>query len=176
MPSIPALPLLALTCLIASFPCIAGSDSNSRCRGSWASPEPAGIESPSRWVFCRLSLLRSMFYLPLVLVRAFAPRFRFGLSVAPPFGLECLTSLTDVRSTMPSADFWPPCQISRGKFSRLPRTIAGSTLRVLDGYGLRGNASARPTLTPPIRFLFIDPRFCSTLPPDPHHAVALAFR
>jgi hypothetical protein len=28
-------------------------------------------------------------------VRAFSRRFRFDLSVAPPFGTECLTSLTD---------------------------------------------------------------------------------
>ena len=67
-------------------------------------------------------------------------------------------------------------QISRGKFSRLPRAIAGSTLRMLDGYGLRGTLAARPTLTPYIRFLSIDSRFCSTLPSDPHHAVALALR
>jgi hypothetical protein len=34
-------------------------------------------------------------YLPLPIVRAFSRRSRFGLSVAPPFGLECLTSLAD---------------------------------------------------------------------------------
>src|SRR5215831_5765721 len=32
-------------------------------------------------------------YSPLPIVRAFEHRFRLGLSVAPPFGLECLTSL-----------------------------------------------------------------------------------
>ena len=58
-------------------------------------------------------------------------------------------------------------QISRGKFSRLRRAIAGSTFRVLDGYGLRDKPPARPTLKPCIRFLFIDSRFCSTLPSDP---------
>ena len=58
-------------------------------------------------------------------------------------------------------------QISRGKFNRLLRTVAGSTLRVLDGYGLRGKLPARPTLTPCIRFLSIDSRICSTLPSDP---------
>jgi len=82
---------------------------------------------------------------------------------------------------MPYADFCQavslPCgklsrlrdaqQISRGKLSCLPRTIAGSTLCVLDGYGLRGTLAARPTLTPYIRFLSIDSRFCSTLPSDP---------
>jgi hypothetical protein len=85
---------------------------------------------------------------------------------------------------MPSADFCialgPPLglaqslfrqlmQISRGKFSRLPRTTAGSTLRMLDEFGLRGNRPARPMLTPPIRFLFIGSRFCSALPSDPPH-------
>ncbi len=82
---------------------------------------------------------------------------------------------------MPSADFCPAIspplsalsrfhdtvQISRGKFSRLPRTVAGSTLRVLDEYGLRDDKAARPTLTPYIRFLSIDSRVCSTLPSDP---------
>ena len=52
---------------------------------------------------------------------------------------------------MPYADFCPALSlpldklsrlrgtehISRGKFSRLPRTVAGSTHRTLDGYGLR---------------------------------------
>src|SRR6516162_6395237 len=59
---------------------------------------------------------------------------------------------------MPSADFCPAVrpplddpsrrsdteQISWGKFSRLPCTIVGSTLRTLDGYGLRGESAARP--------------------------------
>src|SRR5262245_21866092 len=44
------------------------------------------------------------------LVRAFAPRYRLGLSVTPPFGSECLTSVADVRSTMPSADFCLPAR------------------------------------------------------------------
>src|SRR5438093_6895988 len=71
---------------------------------------------------------------------------------------------------MPSADFCPALrpphgalsrrsdteQISWGKFSRFPCTVAGSTLRILDGYGLRGKSSARPTLAPCIRFLSID--------------------
>lgn len=39
--------------------------------------------------------MRCQVYLPLLIVRAFDRRFRFGLSVAPPFGLECLTSLAD---------------------------------------------------------------------------------
>jgi hypothetical protein len=34
-----------------------------------------------------------------------APALRLGLSVAPPFGLECLTSFTCLPPTMPSADF-----------------------------------------------------------------------
>src|SRR6266540_3380156 len=39
-------------------------------------------------------------------------------------------------------------QASRGKSDRLPRATAGSTLRALDGYGLRGHELARPALTP----------------------------
>lgn len=57
-------------------------------------------------------------------------------------------------------------QISRGKFLRLPRTTAGFTLRVLDGYGLRCQLPARPTLTPQIRFLYVGSRFCSVLLSD----------
>ena len=58
-------------------------------------------------------------------------------------------------------------QISWGKLSRLPCTVAGSTLRILDGYGLRSTLPARPTLAPSIRFLSIDSHVCFTLPPDP---------
>ena len=75
---------------------------------------------------------------------------------------------------MPSADFCPAVrppfdslsrhsdtvQISWGKLSRLlcgdPFGDAESTLRVLDGYGLRGKLPARPALAPNIRFLSID--------------------
>jgi hypothetical protein len=39
--------------------------------------------------------MRFRAYLPLLIVRAFGRRSRLGLSVAPPFGLECLTSLAD---------------------------------------------------------------------------------
>src|ERR1039458_1955231 len=67
---------------------------------------------------------------------------------------------------MPSADFCPAVrppfdslsrpsdteQISWGKLSRLLCTAAESTLRTLDGYGLRGKLPARPALTPCIRF------------------------
>jgi hypothetical protein len=45
--------------------------------------------------FGRSPFLRCQSYLPLPIVRAFVRRFRLGLSVAPPFGLECLTSLAD---------------------------------------------------------------------------------
>src|SRR6516162_8980459 len=58
-------------------------------------------------------------------------------------------------------------QTSRGKLNRFRCTTAGSTLRVLDGYGLRDQLPARPTLAPRIRFLFIGSHFCSTLPSDP---------
>ncbi len=55
-------------------------------------------------------------------------------------------------------------------------TALNTTLLTSAGYGLRRNPSARPTLTPLIRFLFIDSRFCSTLPSDLPHEIALAFR
>src|ERR1700688_912142 len=82
---------------------------------------------------------------------------------------------------MPSADFCPAVrvprgplsrrgnteQISWGKLSRLSRTIAESTIRTIDGYGLRGTLPARPVLAPCIRFLSIDSRVCLMLPSDP---------
>src|SRR5262249_24408816 len=105
------------------------------------------------------------------LVRAFGHRSRLGLSIAPPFGFRS-ASLTLPTSwpTMPSADFCsavrPPfdrlsrrsdtAQISWGKLSRLLCTVAGSTLRTLDGYGFRGKLPARPALAPNIWFLSID--------------------
>src|SRR6201984_3466853 len=58
-------------------------------------------------------------------------------------------------------------QTSRGKLNRFRGSTAGSTLRVLDGYGLRDQLPARPTLAPRIRFLFIGSHLCSTLPSDP---------
>src|ERR1700694_3101860 len=58
-------------------------------------------------------------------------------------------------------------QISRVKLNRLRCTTARSTLRALDGYGLRDTLPARPALTPPIRFLFIGSHLFSTPPSDP---------
>jgi hypothetical protein len=116
------------------------------------------------------------------LVQAFNHRSRLSLSVDSAFRLwSASIALPTTWPTTPSADFCPAVrlpldslsrrsdteQISRGKFNRLLRAIAESTLRVLDGYGLRGKSPARPTLTPCIRFLFIDSRICSTLPSDP---------
>ena len=116
------------------------------------------------------------------LVRAFNHRSRLGLSVDSAFRLwSASLALPTTWPTTPSADFCSAVrrphdslsrrsdteQISRGNFNRLLRTIAESTLRVLDGYGLRGKSPARPTLTPCIRYLSIDSRICSTLPSDP---------
>src|SRR5271166_6009375 len=202
MPSTPALPLLAFTCCNACFrfsrshtssihrfvlgglsgSCIAESDSVSSLFASQASPAGEDKKSSVTWVFfCRLSLLRFMSYLPLLLVPAFGHRSRLSLSVAPPFGSECLTSFADVMAYYALSDFCPavrrPCdplsrrsdaeQISWGKLNRLPCTVAESTLRALDGYGLRDKLPARPALTPCIRFLSIDSHVCSMLPSDP---------
>jgi hypothetical protein len=56
-----------------------------------------------RRIFCRVPLMRFRTYLPLPIVRAFDHHFRLGLSVAPPFGLECLNSLAD------SMDYYALC-------------------------------------------------------------------
>ena len=86
-------------------------------------------------------------------------RFRLGLSVDSTFrhwsaSLALPTNRLDTKQT------------SRGKFDRLPRTVAGFTLRALDGYGLYSGWPVRPALTPQIRFLYIDSRVCSPLPLD----------
>jgi hypothetical protein len=58
-------------------------------------------------------------------------------------------------------------QTSRGKYDRFPHTTAGSTLGVLDGYGLCSRRAARPSPHASIRFLSIGSCFCSALPSDP---------
>ena len=80
------------------------------------------------------------------------PRRNF-LGLKPPLG--CLSRRSDTE------------QISWGNLSRLPCTVAESTLRTLDGYGLRGTLPAHPALAPSIRFLSIDSYFCLVLPSDP---------
>src|SRR6266567_3824701 len=116
------------------------------------------------------------------LVRAFNHRSRLGLSVDSAFRLRSASlALPTTWPNMPSADFCSAVrlpfdslsrrsdteQISWGKLNRLPCTAAGSTLRIFDGYGLRGKLPARPTLTPCTRFLSIDSHICYTLLSDP---------
>src|SRR5260370_22291453 len=111
------------------------------------------------------------------LVRAFSHRVRLGLSVDSASRHQSASlALPTTWPTMPSADFCPAVrppfgnlsrhsdtgQISWGKLNRLPCTAAGSTLRIFDGYGLRGKLPARPTLAPCTRFLSIDSHCCST--------------
>ena len=109
---------------------------------------------------------------PQLLVRSLSVHETHGLSATPsvrafvpPLG----------KTTMPSADFSDAIssprgslsrglialgtpEISRGKFHHLRRTPAESTPAALDGYGLRGQAPARPATTASIRFLSIWPR------------------
>src|SRR6266436_5628208 len=121
------------------------------------------------------------FLLAAPLVRAFNHRSRRGLSVGSTFRLRSASlALPTSWPTTPSADFCPAVrlplsslspltdtrQISWGNLSRFPCTIAGSTLRTFDGYGLRGKLPARPALAPYIRYLSIDSHVCSTLPSD----------
>src|SRR5215831_480586 len=86
-------------------------------------------------------------------------RFRLGLSVDSAFrpwsaSRASPTSRLDTRQT------------SRGKIDRLRRTPAGSTPSALDGYGLCDQLPARPTAGASIRFLYVRPRLCATLPSD----------
>jgi hypothetical protein len=159
-----------------------------RCGWTQASPGPDGVEmawarSPALTGYsvagrfrdpCPTCLSPRSGLQPLVSGSAY-PLLRLS-------ALECLSSLTDVgglicplltsalrsdhlsTASVAAADTE---QISWGKLSRLPCTAVGSTLRTLDGYGLRGKWAARPELTPCIRFLSIDSHVCSTLPSDP---------
>ena len=155
--------------------------------GGFPSRRPGFTRWPGRKVQITLDVLphvvvETHILIASPLVRAFNHRSRLSLSVGSAFRLwSASLALPTSWPTMPSAVFCSAVrmprgilsrrsdtkQISRGKFNRLLRTVAGSTLRVLDGYGLRGKLPARPTLTPCIRFLSIDSRICSTLPSDP---------
>jgi hypothetical protein len=69
------------------------------CPRPGASPRSSGAKASEYWIFCRVPLMSCQSYLPLSIVRAGAcpragrrpdpwgPRFRLGLSVAPPFSL-----------------------------------------------------------------------------------------
>src|ERR1017187_3680368 len=91
------------------------------------------------------------------------PSADFCSAVRPPF--DSLSPLTDTE------------QISWGKLNRLLCTAAESTLRTLDGYGLRSKRPAGPVLTPHIRFLSIDsPVFCTLLSDPVSRRKPLRFR
>src|SRR6266567_1080133 len=77
-------------------------------------------------------------------------------------------SISGLFSRSLNSGLQPPCLrfATAVKLSRLPCTVAGSTLRVLDGYGLRGKWPARPTPAPCTRCLSIDSHVCCTLPSD----------
>jgi hypothetical protein len=128
------------------------SDSMSSRPACRASPVGADEKSSLDWIFSRLSLSRFMSYWPLL---SFGPSAI--VSVRPICCLRLSAwsaslALPTTWPTMPSADFCPAVrppygalsrrsdteQISWGNLGRLPRTVAGSTLRILDGYGLCG--------------------------------------
>src|SRR5271167_3738530 len=183
IPSIPALPLLALTranaCLQfsrsqtpsihcspmagLSVPRFPASDSVPPSRPFGASPLYSASKANTSWFFCRLSLMSRAAYSPL-------PSTPCG----GPFGLHRLR-------TMPSDDFCRRSesitrpsvpdkrQISRGKFDRFPRATAGFTTGSIDGYGFCNHLLARPTP------YASDPALVHWLS-DPSHDDALALR
>ena len=51
--------------------------------------------------------------------------------------------------------------------ARVRRAPAGFTALALDGYGFVTSCSLVPPGLPPIRFLFVESRLCSTVPSDP---------
>src|SRR5262245_9961263 len=127
--------------------------------GSVFRPWSASRASPTAW----LTMPSADFCLAVrASCEALSPahrRSRLGQSVDSAFRLWSAsraspTSRPDTRQT------------SRGKIDRLRRTPAGSTPTALDGYGLRDQLPARPTAGASIRFLYVRPRLCATLPSD----------
>ena len=131
-----------------------------------ASPFPADPKASSSWIFCRLTRSRHPLLLTASNVRA------FGQLV--PFLLCPLLTPTPRSRTLRYAQsrLRDATQVSRGKFNRLPRAPAGSTvpapclrsgkLLMAVDFAVHG-----PLVRPGrlhIRFLFVGPRVCSTLP------------
>jgi len=163
-------------------------------------PDPPGSKASECWIFCRHSTHElPVPTCPLSIVRAFGHRSRLGPYLfAPPFRLwSASLALPTHGLLLPSADFCPAVrrpsrpaqspgddtgQISRGKLNRLQCTTAGSTLRAVDGYGLRGTSprssgacrlvsgSCSSARTFASRFLQTPPRGdspCASLNPSP---------
>jgi hypothetical protein len=127
------------------------------------------IGASSSWIFCRTTRSRHPLLLTASNVRA------FGQLV--PFLLCPLLTPTPRSRTLRYAQsrLRDATQVSRGKFNRLPRAPAGSTvpapclrsgkLLMAVDFAVHG-----PLVRPGrlhIRFLFVGPRVCSTLPLDP---------
>ena len=124
---------------------------------------------------------RGQSYLPLPIVRAFTHRSRLGLSVAPPFGLECLNQpcrlhglLCPLLTPAPRSGPLAVPSAKVGTWRRPPwvSSIAfPAPLPNLQPWPLMNMDFAvrcplvRPEM-PHIRFLFVRPRFCSALPSD----------
>ena len=134
-----------------------------------ASPFPADPKASSSWIFCRLTRSRHPLLLTASNVRAFGR--------LAPFLLCPLLTPTPRSRTLRYAQsrLRDATQVSRGKFNRLPRAPAGSTvpapclrsgkLLMAVDFAVHG-----PLVRPGrlhIRFLFVGPRVCSTLPLDP---------
>jgi hypothetical protein len=118
------------------------------------SPSRSGLRPPfPAWPICCSAFRHWSASRALPTTWPTTPSADFCLAVRLPLGF--LSRLRDTR------------QISWGNLSRLPCTVAGSTLRILDGYGLRSTLPARPVLAPYTRFLSIDSHVCFTLLPDP---------
>ena len=107
-------------------------------------------------------------YCPSHTVRAFIPKPRTNMPSAD-FSHAVRadrSALSQFQSHATSQGTW---EISRGKTQSFPRVNAGFIKHapVADG-GLRGHVPTRPgRTTPPIRFLFVVPRFRIGLPSDP---------
>src|SRR5215469_14065007 len=106
--------------------------------------------------------------MPLCVRSSTVRAYGLGLPHSREYYARCRLLLQDQDELLhPPSRFRDMQQISRDKFDRFLRATTEFTLCVLARYGLRDHWPARPTLTPPIRFLYIGSRICSTLPSDP---------
>src|SRR5712691_11696346 len=138
-------------------------------------------KSSSFWMFCRLSRSRSMSYSPLLSFGSSITVPGSAYLLAPPFGIgvpHYLRRRRDLLHPLLTSALRSGClsalSVAEATQDRSPGVIPAAfcaqspNLRFapLMDYRLRSTLHARPTLTPYIRFLFIDSHICLTLPSD----------
>src|SRR6266508_3529014 len=190
IPSMPGLPLFALTRFNASLrfsasktssinrsvdagpsvTCSAIDGSVPSPAASEASPRSPAVKASSIWFFCRLPPLSRNAYRPLPFTPCGAP---FGPSTCPVADTDLLCPLLTPapRSKSLTAPLSPssrtrrrPPEVSLTAFHAQPPDLRSAPLMDMD-FAATGSLVQRSRLS--IRFFFIGSRLCSTLPSDP---------